>query len=260
MKSVAEGRGAKYTFRGHTGYLIHPALTNQPQNLLALGHTAAVTPWRDDSLHLHTHSEEYFLLWQGVLEFQVHDFRFTLHAGEMLVLRPLVPHAIVGGQGEIEHFGMRAPILKDKQVAGEIPQNAPLKFEDARLLTREWGNRIPLNLPQHQNCWLLGAGSAQFPSAFLSLAYLDFPTSAAANAGIGPRHQPHYHQQSWEYYIVLQGAKTLQVEEELVTMEAGEILEVPPQVIHSLSNREAPYRGLTIRVPVTLDDKVIVNE
>jgi mannose-6-phosphate isomerase-like protein (cupin superfamily) len=89
----------------------------------------------------------------------------------------------------------------------------------------------------------------------LVLAYLDFPTAEAANAGIGTRHRLHLHQKSWEYYVVLQGAKTLQVEDKTITVSAGEILEIPPQVKHMLSGRQAPYRGFTLRVPA-LDDKV----
>jgi len=55
---------------------------------------------------------------------------------------------------------------------------------------------------------------------------------------------------------VLKGTKTLRIEDELVEIEAGEMLDVPPQVKHTLHSRQAPYEGFTLRVPVALDDKV----
>jgi mannose-6-phosphate isomerase-like protein (cupin superfamily) len=67
----------------------------------------------------------------------------------------------------------------------------------------------------------------------------------------------HYHRESWEYYLALKGKKILQIEEELVTVNAGEIVEVPPRVRHNIYRREAPYEGFTIRVPIIAEnDKV----
>jgi len=85
---------------------------------------------------------------------------------------------------------------------------------------------------------------------------MNFPTTEAASAGIGTRHRLHLHQRSWEYYAVLKGTKTLRIEDELVEVKAGEILEVPPQVRHTLFGRQAPYVGFTCRVPGELDDKI----
>jgi mannose-6-phosphate isomerase-like protein (cupin superfamily) len=67
----------------------------------------------------------------------------------------------------------------------------------------------------------------------------------------------HYHRESWEYYFALRSRKILQIEEELVSVEVGEILEVPPGVRHNVYRREAPYEGFTIRVPIRIEgDKV----
>jgi mannose-6-phosphate isomerase-like protein (cupin superfamily) len=91
----------------------------------------------------------------------------------------------------------------------------------------------------------------------LILANLNFRTLQAANAGIGTRLRMHYHRESWEYYLALEGRKILQIEEELVNVDAGEIVEVPPRVRHNVYKRGAPYEGFTIRVPITSEtDKV----
>jgi mannose-6-phosphate isomerase-like protein (cupin superfamily) len=117
-----------------------------------------------------------------------------------------------------------------------------------------WGCRIPLTAARNQNCWLIGRGAARHPSGHLIMAYLNFATHQEANAGIGTRLRMHYHRTAWEYYIVLEGRKVLQIEDDLVEVNAGEIVEVPPMLRHNVHHREAPYEGFTLRVPVTGDD------
>ena len=170
---------------------------------------------------------------------------------------PHVPHAVLGGRGTIEHFGLRAPFLTGKKVVSELPAERPALDHTDRELQADWGCRIPLTAPENQNCWLLGWGAAKFPSRHLIFAYLNFPTHAAANAGIGTRLCMHYHRESWEYYVAFRGRKVLQIEEELVNVEAGEIVEIPPMVKHNMYSREAPYEGFAVRVPITEEsDKV----
>lgn len=91
------------------------------------------------------------------------------------------------------------------------------------------------------------------------MAYLDFPTQETANAGIGTRHQLHFHQRSWAYYAVLSGEKTLLTDDTQVSIQPGQILAVPPTVKDRLYSRQAPYKGFTVRVPVELNDKIVVE-
>ena len=249
-------RTHKYSFRGCSGYLVTPLEAGH--ELLAIRHSARVAPWVDPDVHVHQDSEELYVLLQGELALLVAGQLVTLRPMEVLMVKPRVPHAIVRGVGSIEHFGLRAPALGDRQAVDKAPAELhPASMEESRELRCDWGYRIPLKEERNQNCWLIGYGAARFPSSHLILAYLDFPTAEAANAGIGSRHRLHLHQASWEYYVVLEGAKTLQVEDELVTIRAGEMLEVPPGVRHTLHGRQAPYQGFTMRVPILAqDDKV----
>jgi mannose-6-phosphate isomerase-like protein (cupin superfamily) len=64
----------------------------------------------------------------------------------------------------------------------------------------------------------------------------------------------HLHRESWEYYTVFAGSKTLQVEGQSVEIR-GEILEIPPGTKHVARAIHTPYEGFTFRVP-RLDDKV----
>ena len=251
---------ARYTFRGRTGDIITTDSPGVTREMVTVGHTALVTPWSDPGVHLHQHSEEYYLLLQGKLRILVAGVLVSLKPKEILLVRPQVPHAIVGGEGPIKHIGIRAPAYRDKQPVGDIPQEIPPMIgERERELRRDWGYRIPLGASSNQNCWLIGAGTARFQSLHLILAFLNFPTTEAASAGIGTRHRLHLHQRSWEYYAVLKGTRTLQIENEVVKIDAGEVLEVPPQVCHTLYGRQPPCEGFTFRVPIDLHDKVECN-
>jgi mannose-6-phosphate isomerase-like protein (cupin superfamily) len=162
---------------------------------------------------------------------------------------------VIGGAGPIEHFVIRMPGADDRQVTGPIPAELPtLREETRRELQRAWGYRVPLAEARNQNCWLFGVDQARFHSEHMCLAYLNFP--GEGNIATDPhRHRLHVHRESWEYCAGLQGTQMLRVEEELVPVHAGEILEVPPGVKHVLHGRHTPYRGITFRVP-RLDDKV----
>ncbi|MEW6405037.1 MAG: cupin domain-containing protein [Chloroflexota bacterium] len=251
---------AKYTFQGRSGYIIGSSNASTAHQLVAVRHTSSVTPWTDPEIHKHENSEEYYILLQGELRLLVAESSVTLKPREILAVKPQVAHAIIGGEGPIEHFGIRAPNLNDKHIVGEIPQRLLQGIEEERELQRDWGFRVSLEVAKNRNCWLIGAGAARFHSPHLIFAYLDFPTAEAASAGMGTRHRLHFHQRSWEYYAVLKGTSTLQVDNELVRIEAGEILEVSPQVSHTLHGRQAPFEGFTFRVPAELNDKVECSE
>jgi mannose-6-phosphate isomerase-like protein (cupin superfamily) len=115
---------------------------------------------------------------------------------------------------------------------------------------------VPLAEARYQNCWLFGVGQACFHSDHICLAYLSFPTAQSVSSDRHPHHL-HLHRDSWEYYTVLRGVRTLEVEEELVHIHEGEILEVPPGARHVLRSTRTPFEGLTFRVP-RRDDKVVL--
>jgi mannose-6-phosphate isomerase-like protein (cupin superfamily) len=252
----SNGEFARYPFGGRTGYVLSPSQAGH--EMVSFRHSAQVDPWCDSDLHMHTESEEHYLVLQGELSILVGGSAVTIKPDEILTVKPNVPHAVLGGSGPIEHFVIRAPSSSDRQPLCELPQEMPpVEGDSERELRREWGYRIPLQDPVNQNCWLIGFGSARFTSRHLILAFIDFLTQEAANAGIGIRHRLHLHRESWEYYVVLRGSISLQIEEDLLTIPAGEILEVPPGVRHTLKGRQSPYRGMTVRVPIPdYDDKV----
>ena len=138
-----QARYAKYTFHNYSGYLIHP--DNAAHPFLTVRHSGCVSPWADSDVHAHRLSEEHYLLLHGCLWFFVADSVLSLRPAEILVVKPGVPHAVIRGEGLIEHFGFRAPASSDRQSLGALPARLPrLGDEDQRELRRDWGYRIPL--------------------------------------------------------------------------------------------------------------------
>jgi mannose-6-phosphate isomerase-like protein (cupin superfamily) len=251
---------SKYPFRGHTGYIVAPWIPGVAHGLVAIRHSASVPPWADGDIHLHADSEEYYFVLQGELRLLVDGAALTLRPHEALWVRPGVPHAVVGGRGPIEHFVVRTPGSDDRRSVGTTPPELPpLLHEGKRALQPGWGCRVPLTEARYQNCWLFGFGGARFHSDHLTLAYLDLPTDESADASWRRHpHQLHLHRESWEVYTALQGRKTLAVEDRLVEINAGEILEIPPGVRHVARAIRTPFRGFTLRVPQS-DDKVVIG-
>lgn len=244
-----------YSFHGRNGYLTEPA-AGKEEEMIALGHTDNHSPWSDPNLHIHTHAFETYFLRRGVLHFLVADLALTLRSFELLVVKPTVPHAIIGGKGPIEHFGIRAPGRRDKQVVADLPDHIPpFRHEETRTLNYSWGYRIPLDNGRYQNNWCLGAQNALFHSPYLSLAYLNFPPQATTGVE-QTTHQPHLLQGAWAYYVVLKGRKTLQFEQERIAINAGELCVVPPHVPHTVQNRTTPYQGFTLHAPLKPDNQL----
>lgn len=261
MNSHSEVAARIIHFQSVSGYIVDGRQRDAGQNSIMIGHTADVTPWSDGDTHLHTNSDEFYILLKGTLRFIVGKHTLTLRQQELLCVRAGVPHAVLDGSGVIEHFGLRAPALNDKEVVTTVSEHdlGLHPEEDVRELHKEWGSRVSLESIRNQNCWLLGTGSAHVRTEQLCFAYMNYTTDRKANVGIGSRHRLHHHRDSWEYYVVLEGQLILRVDKELVEVRPGEMLAVPPGVNHVLCRRETPFQSFTIRAPL-LDDKVEVGD
>lgn len=248
---------SKYRFSDFSGYLVTPKDPISDQKVATIRHSASEQSWVDHDIHYHDESEEYYFLMQGELQLLVDDSVFSLRPYEILQVKPKVPHAILGGSGPIELFVFRALAPEDRQSNGSIPSVLlSVSSETERDLSSAWGCRVSLKEERHQNCWLFGFGKARFDSDFLCLAYMNHPTVESVNKSrASHRHRLHLHKESFEYYAVLKGSTVLQIEDEYVEVEEGEIVEVPPNVGRVKRSTSAPFKGFTLRVP-GLADKV----
>lgn len=63
----------------------------------------------------------------------------------------------------------------------------------------------------------------------------------------------HYHRESDEVFIVLKGSLEVEVEQEVFTVDAGELCFFPAGVWHAITRANPPVEALVIRAPVTSD-------
>ncbi|XOV85700.1 MAG: cupin domain-containing protein [bacterium] len=66
----------------------------------------------------------------------------------------------------------------------------------------------------------------------------------------------HYHTESDEIYIVLEGSMNIEVEGKLVSVNAGEYLCIPRKERHQLMSVETPHKSLVVRGP-SVQDKIL---
>ncbi|MHA2031017.1 MAG: cupin domain-containing protein [Candidatus Kariarchaeaceae archaeon] len=150
----------------------------------------------------------------------------------------------------IQHFGIRAPNLADKNDSADLPVPLPpLQFASPRYLNMNWGFRIPLSETKYQNRCILGFGKALINTSHIILAYMEVNHREEYDK-IDHVDQFHAHKNSWEYYIVLEGSDNLRIGDKKLSVNEGEILEVPPGICHTRISLDYPFKGLTIRVPL----------
>lgn len=118
-----------------------------------------------------------------------------------------------------------------------------------------------LNDPDTWNRWVIGtpedvSESSQFYSKQIQIAYVNNPEKGLLEKGKAHFHKPPIE----EYYIVLEGALEVKVEEEIINVESMQILKVPPTKRHKITNYSLPLRFFTIRVPISTTETRIPVE
>jgi mannose-6-phosphate isomerase-like protein (cupin superfamily) len=224
---------------------------------ISINYNTIVPPWVSLGVYANESSEEIYYLLQGKLWVLVGGLVISLMPQELLLVKPQVPHAIVKSRGTTKIFGIRTPARNDNHFISKIPDKyPPVNEEKVRELRRDWGYRIQVSKNRKRNFPLIGIGDAQFYSPYIVLTYQNFPTVRAENPELSKQSSVlHLHKESWEYYLTIKGSKILQVENEILEIRSGEIIEVPPQAQHNVIDLETPYQGLVFRSPI-LPDKV----
>lgn len=67
-----------------------------------------------------------------------------------------------------------------------------------------------------------------------------------ANEGIN---EPHFHTRITEIYLVARGTATMRVEEETVTLEAGDVIFVEPGEAHTFLSSSSDYFHFVVHTP-----------
>jgi len=115
---------------------------------------------------------------------------------------------------------------------------------------------VHIDLRRLKECykWLFGKGEALYNSNFMSLHY-----NETEKGWTETDPYLHYHREAEEYYISLEGSLTIQVDTNIIKVRPCQLLKVNPKVPHGVLSVETPFRGFTIRVPMSLEDKVVLK-
>ena len=74
-----------------------------------------------------------------------------------------------------------------------------------------------------------------------------------ANAGI---QELHYHQEMYEIYLVARGTSTIRVNDQTITLQAGDALAVEPTEAHTFLAHSDDYLHFVIQAPFVVHDKI----
>ena len=78
-----------------------------------------------------------------------------------------------------------------------------------------------------------------------------------ANEGID---ELHVHQQMFEVYLVARGSSTAVIDNQSITLKAGDMLVVEPGEVHTFTENSADYLHFVIHTPFVPGDKIIVQQ
>jgi mannose-6-phosphate isomerase-like protein (cupin superfamily) len=233
------------------GYIIGGKLSESESAyspLLDVGFNRQSFPWKDETPHLHTFSEEYFIVLQGRLDFLINGYPVTATPNQLVGVRANVPHQIVGGQAPIMNFLIRVP--------GKGTDKVNLDSCVSRLDIKNGVMQIDLRQP-HDDYFL---GACLPPHHPNYSPFLDFTCVWDVDPTIEWRNEKlHFHNRREEYYFVLKGSLDFALENSVKSINAGQILGVRAGAVHKIIGGKGPVDVLFIRVPGGRGDKIVVE-
>lgn len=72
-------------------------------------------PWADPGHHLHTDSDEAYIVLKGAIVLEIEDERVTVSTGEVCFVPSGVVHAVVQAETPVQALVIRAPASQDKE-------------------------------------------------------------------------------------------------------------------------------------------------
>jgi len=111
---------------------------------------------------------------------------------------------------------------------------------------------LNLEAPKNRNRWIIGTPedipkTSPFYSEQIQIAYVKNPRKGLLEKGGEHSHTPPIE----EYYLVLEGTLTVKVENKEITIKPNQILSIPPEKRHKITNYTLPLRCFTIRAPIS---------
>jgi len=219
--------------------------------LLDVGFNRQDFLWRDDVPHLHTGSEEYFIVLQGRLDVLIHGSPVSIEPYQLVGVRANVSHQVIGGQAPITNFLIRVPGNRVDKVSLDFPI-PPFSSEDIQ------DGIMRINLQEPHDDYLLGACLPSTHANYSPL--LDFTCVWGVEPAQEWRHERlHVHRLREEYYFVLNGCLIFEVDGSVISVNAGQILRVRPGAVHKVVGGTGPVDVLFVRVPGGRGDKTVLE-
>lgn len=219
--------------------------------LLDVGFNRQDFPWRDAAPHLHTGSEEYFIVLQGRLDLLVCGRSVSIEPYQLVGVRADVPHQVIGGQAPITNFLIHVPGNRADKVILDSPGS---------LFSSEYiqNGIMRINLRDPHDDYLLGVC---LPSTHANYSpWLDFTCVWGVEPAQEWRHERlHVHSQREEYYFVLNGCLTFELDGSNLSVNAGQIIGVRPGAAHKVVGGTGPVDVLFVRVPGGRGDKTVLE-
>jgi mannose-6-phosphate isomerase-like protein (cupin superfamily) len=236
-------------------------------SLLQLGRTNYLYPWKDPKFHYHTKSIEVYLVIHGELWILIDEIAVKLKEKSMLLVQPGTFHAVIGGKGLIQHYGMKIPSEGDKKVINEDNadyekliksiSNSSFNERPYSQLDPKLGFVADLKEKNNINKWLIGLWDVKYETEKFCFAYINLETLEEKNAHSHQDHL-HYHTKSTEWYFTFNNSQELLVKNQKVVVPEGFLLKIPKGVHHKQLSLSFPFEGATIRTPI-LNDKIIID-
>lgn len=261
---MLEGKYHLYNLQSKGGWLLSPKHHDEYHSaLIQFDRTNFLDAWFDSTVHYHTISIELYLVMHGEMWLQIGDSYLALKEGNLLLVQPGVPHAVVGSKGPIQFFGFKIPCITDEKIVvrelTEEETNKKPQFINCKDLDIKNGFVANLSQKEYQNYWIFGFGIAKYLVEEFSLAYMIFENEKE-DSSLENYNDFHFHKTSEEWYFTFRGLQEFQTDEEKVLVPEGHLLRIGTGVPHKINHRQYPFEGMVLRAPLTRDDKVIVNK
>ena len=213
---------------------------------LDMGFNRQYSTWYDEQPHLHTSSEEYFILLQGRLDLLINGEPFSVEPYQLLGIRANVPHQIVGVKTPITNFFLRIP-------GGSSDKVLLNKFDPSA----HGQGCMQIDLRQPHDNYLLGASLPQTDPNYSS--FFDFTCAWDADPAEEWKNEVmHFHTNREEFYMVMKGSLDFALDDSVITVSSNQVLAVRPNSVHNIVGGKGPVDVLFVRVPGGQGDKTVV--
>ncbi|MGI8588793.1 MAG: cupin domain-containing protein [Chloroflexia bacterium] len=91
---------------------------------------------------------------------------------------------------------------------------------------------------------------------YTELFHPALPAIGFANEGVNERH---YHRELYEVYLVVRGSSTMVLNDNPITLSAGDVLVVEPGEVHTFAGNTPDYFHFVLHCPRIAGDKVAVE-